>query len=54
MVREQANLREGEIPEDFTGEAPFEMELKDGKNLAGRKRVEERRKRQEKAGDGTA
>ena len=54
VAGEQAALGEGRIQEGLTGEAAFEMELKDGKDFAGRKRVDERRRRLEMSRDGTA
>lgn len=51
---EQAALGEGRIQEGLTGEAAFEMELKDGKDFAGSRRVDERRRRLEMSRDGTA
>ena len=47
VAGEQAALGEGRIQEGLTGEAAFEMELKYGKDFAGRKRVDERRRRLE-------
>lgn len=43
VVREQAKVGEGETQKGFTGEAAFEMELKDRKSLVDR--VRERRRK---------
>lgn len=53
VVGEHAELGGG-AQEGFRADAAFEIELKGGRDLVGRKRFGERRKSQETSGDGTA